>query len=77
MTAAAFVTPRAVTPISGGTASRALPGWIAGLLAIPLAGKLAGASVIVFMVAIGVALGVLGNAPRNESMLLAGLGAAS
>ena len=75
MTTAALVTPRAIIPISGDAASRALPGWIAALLAIPLAGKLAGASVIVFMVAIGVTLGVQGNAPRDESMLLAMLGA--
>jgi signal transduction histidine kinase len=68
--AALFATPCAVSRVSGDTPPRTLPRWIAGLFAIPLAGKLAGASVIVFMVAFGAALGIQDNAPRNGSILL-------
>ena len=46
------------------------PRWAARLLAIPLVGKLAGASGIVVVVAMGTALFVHGDASRDARMLL-------
>jgi signal transduction histidine kinase len=70
--AAPLALPREASPISGGASPRALPHWIAALLAIPLAGKLAGASAVVVAAAIGAAFSVHRGAPRDGggSMLL-------
>ena len=51
-------------------ARRLPPRWVARLLAIPLVGKLAGASAIVIVAAMGAALLLHGDAPRDTRTML-------
>jgi len=51
-------------------ARRPPPRWVARLLAIPLVGKLAGASAIVVVAAMGAALLLHGDAPRDTRTML-------
>jgi signal transduction histidine kinase len=58
------------TSLSRDTAQRPPRPWIARLLAIPLVGKLAGASAIVVVAAMGAALLLHGDAPRDSRTML-------
>ncbi|HEX5435901.1 MAG TPA: sensor histidine kinase [Gemmatimonadaceae bacterium] len=47
-----------------------MPRWVAALLGVPLAGKLAGANALIVMAAVGAAIAVQGVGPQDSSVIL-------